>query len=229
MRKKFHVWSVVVGLAMAGTATFAAEKESKPVLENDRVRVTHVDLMKGATVPADRRYEAVTVQVGKGETQFIDPPQLAKAEPEGVGQVHYFVPRSKRGVKNGGNTPVSMVVVQFLRPVGKYVALDVPPSHYCNSGSSKACVTERYMFCTDRFCAENVTLDPGAISTYHLHADDYLIVATSDFTWSDEVSGQTPKEITFKAGDVKYMEAGARHRLTNTGNTTATLFVIQFK
>ena len=222
-------WIVGLSIAMVVVPALGAEPDSRPLLENDRVRVTHVDLAKGATVPTDTRYEAVTVQVGKGETQFIDPPQLEKAEQAGVGQVHYFVPRSKRAVKNGGNTPVPMVVVQFLRPVGKYVAFDVPPSHYCNSGSSKACVTERYMFCTDRFCAENVTLEPGAISTYHLHADDYLIVATSGFTWSDEVSGQTPNEITFKTGDVKYMKAGARHRLTNTGNTTATVFVIQFK
>ena len=229
MMQKLGGWIIGCSLAIAAVAALGAETDSKPVVENDRVRVTHVDLAKGATVPTDTRYEAVTVQVGKGETQFIDLPQLAKAEPAGVGQVHFFVPRSKRAVKNGGNTAVPMVFIQFLRPVGKYVAFDVPATHYCNSGSSKACVTERYMFCTDRFCAENVTLEPGAVSTYHLHADDYLIVATSDFTWSDEVAGQKPNDITFKSGDVKYMKAGARHRLTNTGNTTATVFVLQFK
>jgi mannose-6-phosphate isomerase-like protein (cupin superfamily) len=146
-----------------------------------------------------------------------------------VGQVHYFVARSKRAVKNGGDPPVPVVLVQFLRPQGKYVAFDVPPTHYCNTGSSKACVTEQYMFCTDRFCAENVTMEPGALSTYHLHTDDYLIVATSDFVWRDEEVDKPTQDVEFKTGDVKYMKAGARHRLTNTGKTTAKVFVVQFK
>jgi quercetin dioxygenase-like cupin family protein len=229
MLRSFLWWLAVIGIATAGVVAFGAENKSKPVLENHRVRVTRIDLTKDATIPTDTRYEAVTVQVGKGETQLLDPQQLAKTEPQGVGQVHFFVPRSKRSVKSAGNTAVPMVLVQFLRPVGKYVAFDVPATHYCNSGSSKACVTERYMFCTDRFCAENVTMEPGAISTYHLHTDDYLIVATSDFTWRDEVVNEAPQDIDFKAGDVKYMKAGARHRLTNTGNGTAAVFVIQFK
>lgn len=225
----FRYWIVGFSVAMVAVSAFGAEPDSKPVLENDRVRVTRVDLGKDSAIPTDTRYEALTVQIGKGETQFIDPPQLAKTEIEGVGQVHYFVARSKRTVKNGGNTPVPMVFVQFLRPVGKYVAFDVPPTHYCNPGTGKACVTERYMFCTDRFCAETVTMEPGAVSTYHTHADDYLIVATSDFSWRDEGATQATQDTLFRVGDVKYMKAGARHRLTNTGTTTATVFVIQFK
>jgi quercetin dioxygenase-like cupin family protein len=227
--RRIGAWIVGFSIAIAAVPVFGAEPDSKPVLENDRVRVTRVDLAKDEAVPTDTRYEALTVQVGKGETQFLDPPKLELRESTDVGQVHYFVPRSKRAVKNSGKTPVPVVVVQFLRPVGKYVAFDVPPTHYCNSGSSKACVTERYMFCTDRFCAENVTVEPGASSTYHLHADDYLIVATSDFMWRDEVVNQAPQDVEFKTGDVKYMKAGARHRLTNTGKTTASVFVVQFK
>lgn len=222
-------WTTAVITIVAWLPLVAAEKDAKPVFENDRLRVTRVELAKDEIVPTDKSYEAVTIQVGKGETQFLDPSKLAKTEPAGVGQVHYFVARSKRAVKNGGDSPVPVVLVQFLRSQGKYVAFDVPPTHYCNPGSSKACVTEQYMFCTDRFCAENVTMEPGAVSTYHLHTDDYLIVATSDFAWRDEEANKQPQDIEFKAGDVKYMKAGARHRLTNTGKTTAKVFVVQFK
>jgi len=221
-------WVAVMGLVMAAPA-FGAEPDAKPVFENERLRVSRIELAKDATVPTDRRYEAVTVQVGKGETQFLDPSQLAKPEPPGIGQVHYFVARSKRAVKNAGDAVVPMVLVQFLRPQGKYVTLEVPPTHYCNPGSNKACVTEQYMFCTERFCAENVTLEPGAVSTYHMHTNDYLIVATSEFTWRDEEMNKKPQDISFKLGEVKYMKAGARHHLTNIGKTTATVFVIQFK
>ncbi len=228
MTISIRAFASVVGFVLLSIG-LVAQNNTKPLLENDRVRVSRIDLAKGASLPTDTRYEAVTVQVGEGDTQFIDPTQLAKTEPHGVGQVHYFVARSKRAIKNGGKSVVPVIQVQFLRPQGKYVAFDVPPTHYCNSESGKACVTERYMFCTDRFCAENVTQEPGGVSTYHTHADDYLIVALSDFTWRDEAVSKTPEDVDFKAGDVKYMKAGARHRLTNTGKTTANVFVIQFK
>jgi len=224
-----RLWVAAAGIAMVAAPAFGAEPDSKPVFENDRLRVSRIELVKNATIPTDKRYEAVTVQVGKGETQLLEPSQLAKPEPPGVGQVHYYVARSRRAVKNAGDAAVPMVLVQFLRPQGKYVTFEVPPTHYCNPESNKACVTEQYMFCTDRFCAENVTVEPGAVSTYHLHTDDYLIVATSDFAWRDEEMNKPANDVSFKTGDVKYMKAGARHRLTNIGNTTATVFVIQFK
>jgi len=203
--------------------------QSKVVLQNDRVRVSRIDLPTGESLPNDARYDVATVRLGDGDTALIEPGQLEKPDKHPLGDSHYFAVLTKRAIKNVGKQPVPFVQVQFLRPQGKYVAFDVPPSHYCNPGSQKACVTERYLYCTDRFCAETVTLDPGAISTQHTHDADYMVVATSDFTWRNEPVGKPAFEEKFKVGDVQYVEAGGSHRLVNTGTTTVRLFVIQFK
>jgi quercetin dioxygenase-like cupin family protein len=121
------------------------------------------------------------------------------------------------------------VQVQFLRPTGKYVAFEVPVTHYCNPGSTTACVNEQYLFCTDRFCVEAVTLGPGAISTQHTHDGDHVVIATDDFQWRDEVVGKEGVDRRFKPGDVMYEKAGITHRLINNGNTTARLVMVQFK
>ena len=219
----------LLATACAGAVLLVHAEQPKPLVENDRVRVTRLDLAKGETVPNDNRYDAITVKLQAGDTVLTEPGQTEKIDEPPYGDSHYFVAGSRRAVKNRGKQAIPFVQVQFLRPQGKYVPIDVPPSHYCNPGSLKACVTERYLYCTDRFCAEMVTLDAGAESTQHTHDSDYMVVATSNFTWRNEPVGKPAVEETFKVGDVKYIDAGGTHRLVNTGGTTARLFVVQFK
>jgi mannose-6-phosphate isomerase-like protein (cupin superfamily) len=159
----------------------------------------------------------------------MEPGQTQKADVPPYGDSHYFVAGTRRAVKNIGKQSIPFVQVQFLRPQGKYVPLDVPASHYCNPEAPKACATERYLYCTDRLCAEMVTLDPGAASNQHTHTSDYIVVATSDFSWRNEPVGKAAFNESFKVGDVQYVNAGGTHRLVNTGGTTARMFVVQFK
>jgi len=216
-------------VVLTGLVTFAQAQKPNTLVENDRVRVTRVDLSKGESLPDDNRYDAMTVRLKDGETALTESGQTEKMDSGPMQQSHYFVARSRRAVKNVGKETLPFVEVLFLRTPGKYVALDIPPSHYCNPESQKACVTERYLFCTDRFCAETVTMDPGAISTQHTHASDYMVIATSDFTWRNEPAGKPAADESFKTGDVKYIEAGGTHRLVNASGTTARLIMVQFK
>jgi quercetin dioxygenase-like cupin family protein len=203
--------------------------DSQKVLENDRVRVVRAELPSGGELPTDNTLDALTIQLSAGRVYLLEPGQLAKDENSGRGQVRYFVAGSRRSLKNIGKQTVTFVQVQLLRPSGKYVPFEMPAFHYCNPGSQKSCVKEQYLFCTDRFCAETVTLDPGAASTQHTHDADYMVIATSAFTWRNEPVGKPPMDEKFSPGDVQYIEAGGSHRLVNTGSTTAKLFVIQFK
>ena len=222
-------WSrclLLLALLVPVSAAFAYD--SKTLFENDRLRVTRIELPKDGELPSDNTMDAITIQLGEGRTSLIQPGVLAKSG-TGSGQVHYFAAGTKHSVKNIGKETVSFIQVQFLRPSGKYVAFETPPSHYCNPGAQKECVREQYLFCTDRLCAESVSLDPGAISTQHTHDADYMVIATTDFMWRNEPLGKAAFDEAFKAGDVKYIEAGGTHRLNNTGGKTARMFVIQFK
>jgi len=223
-----HLRRLLFLLALAGA--FAADaQETKPVVENDRVRIKRIDLPHGQSLPDDNRFDVVTVRLQDGETALTDPGQLEKPDAPPFGESHYFIAGTRRSVKNLGKQTVPFVEVQLLQPQGKYVAFEVPPSHYCNPGAEKACVSERYLYCTDRFCAETVTVEPGAVSTEHTHDADYIVIAMSDFVWRNEPVGKPAVEEKFKVGDVHYIPAGGSHRLVNTGTTTAKLFVIQFK
>jgi quercetin dioxygenase-like cupin family protein len=202
---------------------------AKSVLENDRVRVTEQTLNKGGKLPTNNKYDVLTVQLADGETTYVDPGKLGKVQNTPLGDSHYFVTGSKRSIIGQGKEPVRFIQVQFLRSPGKYVPLEVPPTHYCNPGSKKACITEQYLFCTDRFCVETVTLEPGAISTQHTHDADHMVIPTSNFRWRDEAVGQPPEDQDFKLGTARYFQAGVTHRLINVGATTATMVVVQFK
>jgi quercetin dioxygenase-like cupin family protein len=222
-------WVIVIGIVFLFAAVVAADNALKPLIENERVRVTRVEVAKDASLPEDTKLDLITVQISPGDTQFQDPGQVGKIESAGAGQVHYFVARSRRSIKNVGKQPMSFMQVQFLQPPGKYVASQIPATHYCNPGARKECVTEQYLFCTDRFCAESVTMEPGAISTQHTHDSDHIVIPTSDFTWREDALGKPSANHDFKVGEVHYVEAGVTHRLTNVGTTTAKMFVIQFK
>jgi hypothetical protein len=221
---------IVSGVVLALFAMMlAAQEGSKPLVENERVRVTRVEVAKEGSLPEEKKLDVITVQLSPGETEFRDPPQRAKTESAGTGQVHYFVTRSQRSIKNVSKQPLSFIQVQFLDSPGKYVATEIPATHYCNHGAKKQCVTEQYLFCTGRFCAETVTMDPGAVSTQHTHDSDHMVIPTTDFTWREDAVGRASANHEMKTGQAYYIDAGVSHRLTNVGTTTAKMFVIQFK
>ena len=216
-------------LALTVGAIGVSAQSTKPLVENDHVRVTRADVPPGGMLADDNKYDVITVQLQDGETALLQTGQLEKNGFTHAGDAHFFVAGSHRSIRNIGKESLPFVVVEFLRPQGKYVAFDVPRSHYCNPGSTKECVTERYLFCTDRFCAETVTVEPGAMSTQHTHDADYIVIATSAFRWRNEPVDKPAHDEEFKVGDVHYIPAGGTHRLVNTGGTTAKLFVVQFK
>jgi quercetin dioxygenase-like cupin family protein len=231
MRQSFRSCSLTIASAVAlCISVIAAETPaSKLVFENDHVRVNRVDLPAGGTLVANNTYDVLTVQLQKGDTVFLSPGRLAKSEPTLAGQSHYLVARSKPAIKNSSKQPIPFIQVEFLLTPGKYKALEIPATHYCNPGQRKACVTEQYLFCTDRFCVESVTLTPGAVSSQHAHDADHMVIPVSDFTWREEIPGQPDADHDFKSGTASYFEAGITHRLTNVGNTTAQMVVVQYK
>lgn len=220
--------ALLAGITIFAWSVCAQEEARKPLVENEHVRITRVEVANKATLSGKTPYDTVALQLQDGETQLLETAQLPKPLHSKSGDFQYFVAGSKRSIRNMSKQPVSFIVIQFLRPPGKYEPMDVNRTHYCNPGT-QACVTEHYSFCTDRFCAESVTLDPSAISTQHTHSADHILIATSNFTWKEEAVGKAPEDHTFTTGEVHYIPAGITHRFINVGTTTAKMFVIQYK
>jgi quercetin dioxygenase-like cupin family protein len=166
----------------------------------------------------------------------------ATGDREQAGDVAYHQAGFTHAEENKGKNEVRAVTVEFLAPAGKQQDPQKKSNKYCEAGAiaqvrsgsaspkgREACVDEKYLFCTDKFCVEDVTLDRGAVSTKHSHATDHMLVAITDYTLTDEIVGKGKKVRTKKAGEVEYIPMGITHQLTNTGAAAARFIVIAFK
>ncbi len=145
------------------------------------------------------------------------------------GEVKFRQGPFSHSVENVGKKSFRVVDIQFAGPQGKQVKPAYKRTHYCNEGSKTACVTERYLFCTTKFCVEDVTMAPGAKSTRHSHDTDHMMVAVSDYSLKDDTAGKGLIERKVKSGGVEYLQAGITHVLTNTGADEAHFIAIIFK
>lgn len=163
-----------------------------------------------------------------------------------AGDVGYHQAGYTHAEENRGKTETRAVTIDFLEPAGKQQDPQHGANKYCGEEPSavshqpsekanatpkapKACVDEKYLFCTDKFCVEDVTMDPGAVSTKHSHSTDHMLVAVTDYQLTDVIVGKPKKVRAKKAGEVEYIPAGITHQLTNTGGAKARFVVIAFK
>jgi len=145
------------------------------------------------------------------------------------GEVHFQPGGFSHSVANAGKSEFKAVDIEFQDAQGKREPVGQKRNHYCNPGSKEACVTEKYLFCTSRFCVEDVTMGPGAKSTQHSHDTEHMLVAISDYSLADDTTGKGVISREVKSGGVEYLPAGITHVLTNTGKEEARFIAIIFK
>jgi quercetin dioxygenase-like cupin family protein len=201
----------------------------KEILSNQRVTVSLMELAPGVATPMhqhDRDMLSVYVSGGRTRnTQFSRKSAADKTEP---GQVRFRPAGYSHAVENVGKEPYRLVMVEFADPQGKIKNIGTS-SHRCNPEKSTACIDEKNLFCTAKVCVQDVVMAPGAATSEHSHATDHMIVAISDFEMTDEAEGKKPSARNYKNGEVTYVAAGLKHRLTNTGKTPAHFTVIVWR
>lgn len=201
----------------------------KEILQNPKVTVSMMELAPGEATPMhqhDRDMLSVYVSGGRTRnTQFSRKSAADKTEP---GQVRFRPAGYSHAVENVGKEPYRLVMVEFADPQGKIKNIGTS-SHRCNPEKSTACIDEKNLFCTAKVCVQDVVMAPGAATSKHSHATDHMIVAISDFEMTDEAEGKEPSARNYKNGEVIYIAAGLKHRLTNTGKTPAHFTVIVWR
>lgn len=132
-------------------------------------------------------------------------------------------------VRNDGDTSFRATVVDFLARQGEVKPSTQKPSRYCNPKSTTACVSERYLFCTDRICVSDVEMGPGALTMKHSHSTDHMVIAISDLEMKDMIEGR-PAAVTRsqKSGQVVFVDAGITHQLEN-GPKPARFITVSWK
>ena len=230
----------VIPFLLLAALALAAQTPESPVpitsepshhlyLENDQVRVFQVEAPPhAATLVHQHDHDYIFVSLGasdlRNEVVGKAPVELKLDD----GEVHWSKGGFAHRIINLSDQPFRNVTIELLRAQGAATPSTQPASRYCNPGSQTACVSERYLFCTERVCVSDVTMGPGAATMRHTHSTDHMVVAVTDMQMTDEIEGKPAVERTIKAGSAAYIEAGITHRLIN-GAQAARFITLQFK
>jgi quercetin dioxygenase-like cupin family protein len=164
--------------------------QRREILSNHRVTVSLLGLSPRETTPMrrhDRDTLLVFVDGGRARNTVLG--HKAVADKLAVGEVRFLNSGYAHATKNDGSGRLRVVIVEFADPQGKMEKVGTA-SHYCNPGSTTACVDEKQLFCTEKVCVEDVSIAPGAITSKHSHTTDHMLVAVSDYELTDRVEGK---------------------------------------
>ncbi len=221
---------VAVGWTQDPPVPVPVEQEPfhKHMFSNDRVRVFLVQIPPGKTTLLhrhDRDYLSVALADAIiTSTPLEKPPDQ---ETHTRGEVHMSKAGLVHTVHNSGGAPFRITLIEFTAAQGQVRRLESKSSRYCNSGNT-GCVTEKYLFCTDKICVSQVEFGPGAVSEVHRHATAHMLVALNDLEMKDEQPGKPADPRNLKAGEVAYLPAGINHALVN-GTKTAKFITIVWR
>src|SRR5208337_5545756 len=97
------------------------------------------------------------------------------------------------------------------------------PSHWPEDSGEKSFSGGRskILFVKDGVRVSEVNLELGSVVPSHHHDGPHLLVAISDLDLRSDVEGKGPTRVTLKAGDVKWVDGGFTHTVTNTGSQPA--------
>jgi quercetin dioxygenase-like cupin family protein len=212
-----------------GPIPYSEMPQRKEILRNHRVTVSLVELAPREVTPMHKHeLDMLEVFVNGGRAQNTVSGHKPAADKMAVGEVRFLNAGYSHAIENEGPGVFRVVTVEFADPQGKKEQLGTT-SHYCNAGSTTACVDENNLFCTTKVCVEDVTMAPGAVTTKHSHPTDHMLVAVSDYELTDQVEGKGTVVRTHKSGEVEYIPAGINHRLTNTGPASARFTVVVWR
>ena len=206
-----------------------AEPSHHLYLENEQVRVFQVEAAPhAATLVHQHDNDYIFVSLGasyiRNEVVGRSPVELKLED----GEVHWSKGGFAHKITNLSDQPFRNVTIELLRAQGAATPATQPASRYCNPGSQTACVSERYLFCTERVCVSDVTMGPGAATMRHTHSTDHMVVAVTDVVMTDEIEDKPAVERRIKAGDAVYVPAGITHRLIN-GPQATRFITLQFR
>lgn len=205
-------------MSLAQNTAVPVEQEPfhAPNFRNEHVQVLEVQIPPHQATRLHRHaHQYLTVALTDSTLTSI-----VAGQPAATGQHHrgdvWMDEPVEHTVRNDGDTPFRAVVVSFFARQGTPKPVTRKPSRYCNPKSTTACVTERYLFCTDRVCVSEVEMGPGAMTMKHSHSTAHMVIAVSDLEMKDWIEGRPSAEIrTQKSGQVLYLDAGITHQIEN--------------
>jgi hypothetical protein len=173
--------------------------------------------------------DILSVFVAGGETISTIYGKPPKEDKFAVGEVRFRSAGFTHSTENVGANMFRSVILEFKSSMGAIQPTKPSNAHYCNSDASTACVDEKYLFCTPRFCAVELSIAPDAIWRNQSAANDQMLIAVSDYELADKPKSQVDRVLKRKSGEVEYLSGGSSHQWQNVTRETAHLIAVEFR
>lgn len=230
------ILTLVLSLLAGGFAT----QQQPPISANEvtlrhriygdgRVTIFLLDIPPGqATVLHRHDRDMLSVFVSGGRTRASFNGAAPVEDSFTAGDVRFRSAGFTHSTENIGTDRFLSVIFEFVDAQGPRAAANGPTTHICDAGSQTVCVDEKPLFCTSRFCVEDLTMSSHAVRLTGGESADQIFVAVSDYSFSEETPGNAAVVHTRKSGEIELVGAGPARRWTNAGNP-ARLVVVTFR
>ena len=220
----------ILVLILALTAASLTTRQRAPVSADEvtlrhriygdgRVTIFLLDIPPGrATVPHRHDRDMLSVFVNGGRTRASFNGAAPIEDSFTPGDVRFRSAGFTHSTENIGTDRFLSVIFEFVDSQGPRASATRPATHICNPGSQTACVDEKALFCTSKFCVDDLTMGPHAIRPPGGGTEDRILVAVSDYIFSDEAPGHAAAIHARKRGEIEPIAAGPAKRWTNAGN-----------
>jgi len=205
-----------------------AEPSHHMVFQNRYVRVFQVEIpAKSSTLLHRHRHDYVFVSLGAADiSNEVEgkPPVEVKLND---GEARFTPGNFAHVARNLAPTSFRNITIEFLQDAKTGTISpsddDQRSMHVLHGG------TQEVLFVKDGVRVVETELQIAGVQPKHHHARAELVIALTDLTLRNDVVGDTPSNFEMKAGEVKWIEGGFTHTVTNVGQGPAKLVTLEFE
>ncbi len=221
--------SLVTAQVLApGEVEITSEPSHHLAIENSYVRVFKVEVAPHAsTMMHWHRHDYAFVTLGASEVENDVKDKAPATLKLQDGEAHFSVASFAHVAKNLAATPFRNVTIELLKDEE---AKKMPPAPWDPERGLSVLHggTIDILFVKDGARASEVELQPGGVIPKHTHTGPHLVVAVTDFDLQSEAPGKSPTRLQLKSGDVKWIDGGITHTVTNIGKQPAKMVTLEF-
>ena len=220
---------LLVTLAAApAPVEMTAEPAHHLALQNQYVRVFQVEVAPHAATLLHvhhHDYVFVTLGLSRISNEVLGKPPIVLPLQEG--EVRATDGNFAHLARNVATTPFRNVTIEFLQDEK---ARSSPPAAWDDDRSLQVLHggTQQILFVKDGVRVSETELQVAGSVPRHHHAHPHLVVAVTDLNLRNDVVGKGVSNVEMKSGDIKWIDAGVTHSLTNVGAGTAKFVTLEF-
>jgi hypothetical protein len=210
-----------------GEVEITAEPHHHLALENAYVRVFKVEIdPRDATLMHRHQHDYIAVSIGAAEisNEVAGKPGVTIKMPDGD-------TRAANGgfahiVRDVGIAPFRNVTVELLQDQKNRSA----PAKWDEDRGLDVLQggTQQILFIKDGVRVSEYELNTAGVIPKHHHAAPRLVIALTDYQLRSDVAGKGASNIEMKTGDVRWVDGGFTHTVTNVGPKEAKFVTLEF-